>query len=66
MAATTAIAFVLLGAAIAAAAGPESFPLRLICGDSTSARRNPGVFPPDRGRSCSYRVSCPIWYRPQP
>ncbi len=38
MAATTAIGFVFLGAALAAAAGPGSFPLRLVIGDSTSAR----------------------------
>jgi len=45
MAATTAIAFVLLGAAVAAAAGPESFPLRLISGGSTSARLSRVFFP---------------------
>ncbi len=45
MAATTAIAFVFLGSAVAAAAGPESLPLRLVCGDSTSARLSRVFFP---------------------
>lgn len=36
MAATTAVAFICLGAALAAAIGPESFPLYLLAGDSTS------------------------------
>ena len=38
MAATTALAFVLLGAAGIAAAGPQSLPMRLVIGESTSAR----------------------------
>jgi len=38
MAATTAIAFFCLGVALTAAAGPASFPLCLVVGDSTSAR----------------------------
>ena len=37
MAATTAIAFLFLGTALAAAAGPESLPMRLLIGDSASA-----------------------------
>lgn len=37
MAATTAIAFVFLGLALTAAAGPMSFPLRLVAGNTTSA-----------------------------
>ena len=37
MAATTAIAFLLLGSALVATAGSESFPLCLVTGDSTSA-----------------------------
>ena len=38
MAATTAVAFMFLGAALVAAAGPGSLPTRLVVGDSTSAR----------------------------
>ncbi len=38
MAATTALAFLLLGAAGVAASGPKCFPMRLMIGDSTSAR----------------------------
>ena len=38
MAATTALAFLFLGGALAAAVGPENFCLRLTVGDSTSAR----------------------------
>lgn len=37
MAATTAIAFIFLGLALTAAAGPASFPLRLVTGNTTSA-----------------------------
>ena len=37
MAATTSVAFVCLGAALIAAAGPMSFPVRLFIGDSTAA-----------------------------
>ena len=38
MALNTAIAFVLLGTGLAAAAGPDSFPLHRVCGTSISAR----------------------------
>ena len=38
MALTTAIAFLMLGTGLVAAAGPESFPLRVVIGDSTAAR----------------------------
>src|ERR1019366_171792 len=38
MAATTAMAFLFVGAALSAAAGPRSFPMRLVAGDSLSAR----------------------------
>ena len=38
MAATTSVGFVLLGVASAAAAGPHRFPVRLMVGDSPSAR----------------------------
>ena len=38
MALTTSIAFVFLGVAAVAAAGPRSFPVRLVVGDSLSAR----------------------------
>ncbi|MHB1193641.1 MAG: PAS domain-containing protein [Longimicrobiales bacterium] len=38
MAATTAIAFVSLGTALVASAGPGCFPIRYVTGDSTSAR----------------------------
>jgi PAS domain S-box-containing protein len=38
MTARTAIAFLFLGIALIAAAGPESFPMRLVTGDSTSAQ----------------------------
>jgi len=38
MAATTALAFAFLGMALAAATGPNSFPLYLVAGNSTSAR----------------------------
>ncbi len=45
MAATTALAFLPLGAALVAAAGPESFPLRLVIGNSTSARMSRAFLP---------------------
>ncbi len=38
MAATTALAFMFLGTALAAATGPNSFPLYLVAGSSTAAR----------------------------
>ena len=38
VAATTALSFILIGIALIAASGPHSFPIRLIIGDSTSAR----------------------------
>ncbi len=38
MAATTAVAFLFLGAAVVAAAGPQSLPIRLVIGESTSAQ----------------------------
>jgi two-component system, NtrC family, sensor kinase len=38
MALNTAVAFVLLGTGLAAAAGPHAFPLHRVCGTSISAR----------------------------
>ena len=45
MAATTAMAFLFLGAGLAAASGRESFPLRLATGASTSARLSRAFIP---------------------
>jgi len=45
MAGTTAFAFMFLGIALVAATGPESFPMRLVVGDSTSARLSRAFLP---------------------
>ena len=45
MALTTAIAFILLGAALSAAAGPLSLPLRLVVGNSSAARLSRAFVP---------------------
>ena len=45
MAATSAFAFIFLSLALVASAGPESFPVRLVIGDSTAARLSRAFLP---------------------